>query len=258
MDVLLSVRQAGVVFFLTLRYLLTTRRGIATALLGGLPFLLAVALAVGRVGTFDILLFQTLMVPLFLQVVLVFVTLVLATALIREEIEDTTIHYLLTRPVSKPAIALYKYAGYFVAMLVLLVPPLCLAYVVTQGYARDPLGADLDVLAAFLATTVLGGAAYGALFTFLSVLLRRPLPAGLLFGFVWESIVGSIPGDVPKLSIIHYLKSILKDIVGVGPLSSYPTDISAGVAAIVLLVFTAVALVLALVVFQQSEFKQKA
>src|SRR3970282_846934 len=63
-------------------------------------------------------------------------------------------------------------------MLVLLSPPLCLAYVVTQGYARDPLGADLDVLAAFLATTVLGGAAYGALFTFLSVLLRRPLPAG--------------------------------------------------------------------------------
>ena len=257
MDIRAEFRRAGVVFSLTLGYLLTTRRGIATALLAALPLILAASLAIGRVATFDILLFQTLMVPLFLQVVLVFVTLVLATALIREEIEDTTIHYLLTRPVSKPAIALYKYAGYFVAMLVLLVPPISLAYVVTQGYARDALAADLDVLTGFLAATVLGGAAYGALFTFLSVLLRKPLPVGLLFGFVWESIVGSIPGDVPKLSIIHYLKSILKDTIAVGPLSSYPSNISAGVAAIVLVAFTVAMLVAAMVVFQRSEFKQK-
>jgi len=258
MDVLGHLRQAVVVFGLTLRYLLTTRRGIATALLAALPLVLTASLALGRVATFDILLFQTLMVPLFLQVVLVFVPLVLATSLIREEIEDTTIHYLLTRPVSKPAIALYKYAGYFVAMLVLLVPPLVLSYAVTQVYARDSLAADLDVLTGLLGATVLGGAAYGALFTFLSVLLRKPLPAGLLFGFVWESIVGSIPGDVPKLSIIHYLKSILKDTIDVGPLAGYPTDISAGVAAIVLVAFSIALVVAAMAVFQQSEFKQKA
>ena len=249
--------KASAMFAMTVRYLLSTRRGIATAALAAVPLLLAGSLAAARVETFNILLFQVLMVPLFLQVVLIFVTLVSATALIREEIEDTTIHYLLTRPVSKPAIALYKYAGYFVAMLVLLVPPISLAYVVTQGYARDALAADLDVLTGFLAATVLGGAAYGALFTFLSVLLRKPLPVGLLFGFVWESIVGSIPGDVPKLSIIHYLKSILKDTIAVGPLSSYPSNISAGVAAIVLVAFTVAMLVAAMVVFQRSEFKQK-
>ncbi len=68
-------------------------------------------------------------------------------------------------------------------------PSLVLSYVVTQAYSGDGLGADLDVLGAFLATTALGGAAYGAFFLFLSVAIRKPLAVGLLFGFVWESIV---------------------------------------------------------------------
>ena len=87
---------------LTLQYLLSTRRGLATIALSWIPLLLMGSIALARVASFDILLFQTLMVPLFLQVVLIFVTLVDATALIREEIEDNTLPFLLTRPVSKP------------------------------------------------------------------------------------------------------------------------------------------------------------
>src|SRR3970282_1816375 len=101
--------KASVMFAMTLRYLLSTRRGMATAALAAVPLLLAGSLAVARVETFDILLFQILMVPLFLQVVLIFVTLVSATALIREEIEDNTLPSLLTRPASKRDIALYEY-----------------------------------------------------------------------------------------------------------------------------------------------------
>ena len=64
----------------TLRYLLTTRRVIAMSLLAAVPLILASVLAIARVATFNILLFQSLMVPLFLQVVVIFVTLVSATA----------------------------------------------------------------------------------------------------------------------------------------------------------------------------------
>jgi len=247
-----------VVVGLTVRYLLSTRRGIATALLASVPALLAASLALARVATFDVLLFQSLMVPLFLQVVLIFVTLVNATALIREEIEDHTLPFLLTRPISKPAIAASKYVGYVAAVLVLLIPPLLLAYGITEAYAGVGFGTDLDVLAGFLAATVLGTLAYGGFFLFLSVLIRKPLAAGLLFGFVWESIVGSIPGDVPRLSIIHYLRSVLKDVIAVGPLAGYPTDLSAGAATAVLVAFTIGVLVLTMAIFQQSEFKQKA
>ncbi|MGI0149476.1 MAG: ABC transporter permease [Thermoplasmata archaeon] len=258
MEILRSLRQAGTVTGLTLRYLLGTRRVIPTALLAAVPLILSLSLAAGNVANFDIVLFQVLMLPLFLQVVLIFVTLVNATTLIREEIEDNTLPYLLTRPISKPAIVSYKYIAYLGAALILLIPPIILAYGVTESYAGDSWAADLDVLGAFLVATILGSAAYGALFLFVSVMVRKPLAAGLLIGFVWESIVGSIPGDVPMLSIIHYLRSVLKEMISVGPLAGYSTSVSAGAAIAVLIAISITMVVLAMVQLQRMEFRHKA
>src|SRR5439155_26987109 len=97
-----SARRLWVVMGLTLRYLLGTRRIIAMLLLSAIAFILALSLAAGRVSALNIDLFQRLMIPLFLQVVLIFITLVNATTLIREQIEDNTLPYLLTRPISNP------------------------------------------------------------------------------------------------------------------------------------------------------------
>src|SRR5213083_3346827 len=257
MGVTESMRRLWVITSLTLRYLLGTRRVIAMLFLSAIPFILALALAAARVTAFNSDLFQILMIPLFLQVVLIFVTLVNATALIREEIDDNTLPFLLSRPISKPALVTYKYFGYLIAVLVLRVPPLILAYGVTEAYRGLGFMTDLDVLWDFLATTVLGSAAYGALFLFISVLIRRPLAGGLLIGFVWESVVGSIPGDVPKLSVIHYLRTILSHVVAIGPLNGYAPDLSAGVAAGILNAFSIAMVILSAFVFQQLEFRQK-
>jgi len=253
-----SFRKAWVVTGLTLRYLLTTRRAIATGLLALVPVIITLSLAAARVASFQILLFQDLMIPLFLQVVLIFVTLVNATALIREEIDDNTLPFLLTRPISKPALVVYKYVGYLIAVLLLLIPPIIVAYGVTEAYGGLAFTTDIDVLWGFLATTIVGSAAYGALFLFISVLVRRPLAVGLMIGFVWESVVDSIPGDVPKLSVIHYLKSILKDVIVVNPLGGYRTDTGAGVSAGILVAVSIALVILAGFVFQQMEFRQKA
>jgi ABC-2 type transport system permease protein len=252
-----SVRQAAAIIGLTLRYLLGTRRLIPMILLAWVPFILAASLAAGSVQAYDLGLFQTLMVPLFLQVVLIFVTLVNATTLVREEIEDNTLPYLLTRPLSKPLIAAYKYVGYLIAVLVLLLPPVVLAFAVTQAYTGSSYTADLEVLEAFILSTVLGSAAYGAVFLLVSVLFRKPLFLGLVFGFVWESIVGSIPGDVPKLSVIHYLKSVIKDLVPAGSLSLYPTDVDGRLAVAVLVGFSLAMLFLTMFQMQQMEFREK-
>ncbi len=245
---------------LTVRYLLSTRRGIATLALSWVPLLITGVLALARVPSFDVLVFQQLMLLLFLQIVVIFVTLVSATALIREEIDDSTLPYLLTRPVSKPAVAVSKYAGYLAAALVLLLPPVLVAYAVTVAYSGTAFGSSLDVLGGFLAATALAAMAYGALFYFLSVALRRPLMVGLLIGFVWESVVGSLPGSVPKLSVVYYLTSVLKGTIALGPLTSVPADVyvSPSLAAVVLVAFTLVMLVLAALVFQGMEFRQKA
>lgn len=253
-----SARKFSVVTSLTMRYLLGSRRVIPMALLSAIPLILVVSLVAARSTEFNVVLFQTLMIPLFLQVVLIFVTLVSATTLIREEIDDNTIPYLLTRPIPRYAVVLYKYLGYLGAVLILLVPPIVLAYGVTEAYQGTGLTANLDVLGGFLVATVVGSAAYGALFLFVSVLVRKPLAVGLLIGFVWESIVGSIPGDVPKLSVIHYLRSILKGMIAVGPMTTYPSDLSVSIAVLILVGFTIAMVVLALMIFQQMEFRQKA
>src|SRR5438046_2385129 len=119
------------------------------------------------------------------------------TARTRQEIDANTLPFLLTRPISKPSIAMYKYLGYLAAVLILLVPPLIVAYGVTEAYGGFSFTSDLDVLGGFLLVTVLGSAAYGGLFLFISVLVRKPLAVGLLIGCVCESTGGSIPGDGP-------------------------------------------------------------
>jgi len=96
------------------------------------------------------------------------------------------------------------------------------------------------------------------LFTLLSVATRRPLFVGLMFGFVGGGVVGSIPGDVPKLSVIYYIRSVLQGQIATGPLHDYGSNTSAGVAAAVIVGFTIAALIIAMLVFHQSEFKQKA
>jgi hypothetical protein len=79
----------------------------------------------------------------------------------------------------------------------------------------------------------------------------------LVFGFVWESIVGLIPGDVPKLSVIHYLKSVIKDLVPAGSLSVYPTDVDGPLAVAVLVGFSLAMLFLTMFQMQQMEFREK-
>ncbi len=253
-----TFRKGWVVTLLTVRYLLSMRRGLATLALSWIPLLLMGSLALARVPSFGILLFESLMVPLFLQVVLIFVTLVNATALVREEIEDNTLPYLLTRPVSKPTLAVSKYVGYLIATMVLLLPPVALAYAVTAASSGTGLSADANVLAGFLAATALAVTAYGALFFFLSVVLRKPLTVGLLIGFIWESVVGRLPGSVPKLSLTFYLQSVLKGMIPVGSFSGFVTDVSAPAAAGILIAFAIAMVVFATIMFQKMEFRQKA
>src|SRR5437879_7091558 len=168
-----SLRKAWVVTGLTLRYLMGTRRGIAIAVLAAVPLLLTVGLALARVDSFGIQLFQILLIPLFFQLVLIFVALVNASTLIRDEIEDNTLPYLLTRPISKPALIFYKYVAYLASALVLLVPPFVLGYGVTELSTRTPLSADLVVVWGLLVTPILGRAAYGGVLLFVSCLVRR-------------------------------------------------------------------------------------
>jgi ABC-2 type transport system permease protein len=209
------VAAARGVFDLSLESMVWSRRTVFMAVLLGLPILFALLFrflstrATGPETTaFD--LYGLLVAFYYVGNVLPLTALFYGSALIAEEVDGRTITYLLTRPIGRPAILTGKFAAYLATTLSLTLPAAMVTFFLlatAKGFgglgSRVPdLFRDLGVLALTLAV-------YGALFTLLGVLVRRPVIPGLLFIFVWE-LVSKLPGDMPRYTITTYLRSLVK------------------------------------------------
>jgi ABC-2 type transport system permease protein len=81
--------------------------------------------------------------------------------------------------------------------------------VLLTGSGGGGIGGGLGDLLRDLAVLALALLAYGALFTLLGVVLKRPLIPGLLFLYVWE-LVANLPGYLPRLTLTAYLRSLVR------------------------------------------------
>jgi ABC-2 type transport system permease protein len=248
------------VFDLALEGMVWSRRSLLMAVLLGLPaifgILYRVNLAAGvvpRGSGFD--LYAVVVAVYYIRNILPLAALFYATALIADEVEGKTLTYLLTRPISRPAILLGKFAAYLATTLTLTLPVTVVTFfllLTARGFsglgpAVPDLFRDLGVLALTLVV-------YGALFTLLGVLLRRPVIPGLLFLFVWELIV-NLPGYLPRFTITAWLRSLVSHRPAEEGLAALfgqilPADLSLGV----LLGLTALFLGLALWIFSTREY----
>ncbi len=209
---------------LTARTTLSSRKGAVTWIVALLPlYVIGGLVAYGQ--EVNIILYQSIAVPLFLQIVLIVTALVHGSRLLKEEVDDNTFVYLTTRRISKASIVAYKFIGYYGSALVILIPPMVASYLLAVSSVGVPVEQDIDVLWALMGMAAVGAAAYGGLFLMMGFLLKRPLVAGLLYGFFWESFALQLPGDVPLISISHYLWSIGSNLGVVGLLGGYATDL---------------------------------
>jgi len=207
-------RAARAVFDLSLEGMVWSGRSVLVAVLLGLPVLLALLYRVVILTRFH----PNLSATTFYSILIVFyyvanmvplAALFYATALIADEVEGKTITYLLTRPVQRGAILVGKLAAYLATTVSLTLPPALLIFFVlgtTRGWVG--LGARVPDLFRDLGVLVLTLIAYGAFFTLMGIVLRRPIIPGLLFLFVWEFLVHA-PGYAPRLTITAYLRSLL-------------------------------------------------
>ncbi|MEE9173570.1 MAG: hypothetical protein V3U30_01180, partial [Thermoplasmata archaeon] len=99
--------------------------------------------------------------------------------------------------------------------------------------------------------------AFGGLFLLIGFALKRALMAGLLYGFLWETILPILPGNVPLLSITHYLRSIGKNLVSTGSLSQWITTLDLFTSVLVPLLVAATAVALTYVLLITREIKSK-
>ena len=195
----------------------------ALGLLGiaAIPTLVELGLVAGRASP-DALAqsAQSLFLSLTLAIVAIVVTLLVGVAQFRSEIEEDTLSYLWSRSIPREAVALGKYLGALGASVVLLLP-LALLPLGIAGAAGAPLPSD-GVPLAMIALTLLALVAYVAVFLFFGLVSRSALLLGVLFGFLWEELLPILPGSVPRLTVIYFLRSLGSDLVASGPLAGYP------------------------------------
>ncbi len=128
---------------------------------------------------------------------------VYTTAIISQEVEQKTIVYLLTRPIARWKLLVFRWLASVTAVTVI---GWIGVFLLSIGVFHNPLKNDLlinDMWAIFL-----GACAYGSLFLLISLAFNRAMIICLLFAFGWETSVPNMPGEIYYASIFSHLQAI--------------------------------------------------
>ncbi len=137
--------------------------------------------------------YQEIVGGLGLRLALPLVALLAATSVLGPEIDDGSVVYLLAKPVNRYTVATSKYAAALAAVLGFGVLPLVVSGLVMD--LGEPSGA-----VGYLAGGAVAGATYAAIFLALCALTRHAVVVGLLFAFLWESVLGNLFTGIARLS----------------------------------------------------------
>lgn len=149
---------------------------------------------------------DALFLELGLPLVIPLIAMVVSGTLLREEIRNQTIIYLITKPIPRIAILLGKFAAGLLLIWVLNGLSLIISAAIVGGAG--------DVLGALLASATLTALAYGAFFLALSLLLKRALLWGLAYLVIWEWILAGMAPGIQQLSIGFYATQFTKSLLG--------------------------------------------
>lgn len=200
-----------ILFFLTLRQLLSRRILLALVGLAAIPVVMAVIYQLSDTETIPTRwTSRVLYVGLTVTAVLPLTALVLGASVMGDEIEDGTITYLLTKPVPRWQILGGKLAASWVASMAIVLPSTVVSGAIALG------GLSSSVIWGFAVAVVLGSLAYCAVFTLLSVTLSRALITGLVYVFLWEGAITTIFRGTRYLSVRHFSLGIAGWIAGTG------------------------------------------
>ena len=124
--------------------------------------------------------------------VLPLVAILAASSVLGPEVDDGSIVYLISKPVSRHGIAISKWLVALGATLTAGSLPIFVAALVTGDSTRA---------VALLVGAVVAGTAYSALFLAISSVTRHAVIASLMFVLIWESLLGNLFTGVAWLSI---------------------------------------------------------
>jgi ABC-2 type transport system permease protein len=198
-------------FVLSVEQFVRGRRLLALAALFALPTVLALVVRYynpqatspeGRTETEQVVVFY--MLP---QALVPLAALILASGMVRDEVENQTLTYLMIRPLPRPSIYLAKLlAAWLVAASLAAVFDTTALAAIHWG-ADDFWGKVVPVHAARVAA--LSGLAltvYVALFGGLSLVMRWVLPLGVAYIAVFEGVFANVDFAVRRLTVLWYVR----------------------------------------------------
>ena len=217
-------RSALRIYDLSLGQMLWSRRTVFMALIVGGPVVVAVLLRAlvamdlfvaqgvinGRPVTLDgPAMFGVMIWGFYLQFSVPLLGMFYGTALIADEVEDKTITYLFTRPVSRGAVLVGKYLAYLGCTGLVVLPSVMLVFFLVVPLEGGSIGTSFPDLVKDLALLAVGLAVYGALFALVGAWFKRPLLTGLVFIFVWEPIIVFVPGYMKRFTVSYYIQGLV-------------------------------------------------
>jgi ABC-2 type transport system permease protein len=232
------------------RKLLLSRKVVITILVAAF-----VALVMGYGGTQDVSPLEDgtdLMDVLILFFFMPVMAMIFGSSLIRDEIDDRSITHVATAPLDR----IYAYVGYYLPLVIAVVVSMLvitlagfLAFFGQHGITAEA----VEIFFEFAALMVLGSIVYSSLFLAISVVFKKPVFFGLFYAFIWEGLIGSLPGVIQKVSVKHYLRSIGSEWVDYGGMSRFPEASGFGDSIAVMLVLTLAFLCIGAYLFREKE-----
>ncbi len=184
---------------------------------------------------------------LIVRIVLFFGCLALFLNLVRGEVEQRTLHYLLLTPVRRPLLVAGKYLAAVGSAWMLFVTATVGSFLlvhVPTGLGSAFTAPALRQLGAYCGMTLLGCVGYGGAFLLLGCLLRSPGPLVALF-FAWEWFEFLLPPLLKQVSVVHYLKVLTPVPIAEGPFALLADPTPAPVAVLQVALYAALTVGLA-------------
>ena len=209
----------AVVAQLTARSLLGRRRVLLLLLLPGVLLLLCGA--VRALAGQDTAVIVGLLSGFALATVVPLLGLIAGAGSIGPEIDDGSIVYLMSKPLSRHSIVLSKLAVAAAVVTVVAAVPTLLAGLVLNG-------TNHNLAVGFGIGAWIAGLAYCAVFLLLAIVTRNAVVIGLIYVLIWESLVGSFVPGAQVLSIQQWALAITERVVGTtsGPLFGVGSAVS--------------------------------
>jgi len=154
--------------------------------------------------------FMTIMILVYLQFIVLYTCLLYASSLVSAETEERTMTYLISRPISRFEILIYKYIGYVVSVFAIFALSTILNYIVLALHG-GPVGftRNLDMLGFTLGGVLIGVIGWGALFMLFASVFKNPLMPGFLYSLFWESLLANAGGNISRATFTYQIRTFI-------------------------------------------------